>query len=376
MSKLPLFFTDLPEPRASNTRHKLGDVLFIALASVLCGGEGCSDMAAFGRAKEPLLRQFIDLSHGVPSHDTFSRLFRLLDPDAFAFAFARFMAAFAEAVEHSGKAADKAAGGVAGVIAIDGKALRRAYQRGQAHMPPAMVSAWGVESRLALASVASPGGNEVAGALAILELLDLTGAIVTADALHCHRAMAEAIQSRGGDYALALKGNQSGLLRDAHACLKKANKQTPHPPMAETMATSHGRKEHRQAIVINAGAMARKHGFPGLTAIARITCQRDDAPPAERLYLLSQHLTPETALAVTRAHWDIENGLHWNLDVTLGEDGLRMRKDNAPANIALLNRLALNLTNAIEDPKTSTRQKFKRAAWDEQYLIKIISQMR
>lgn len=361
MSTLPLFFTEIPEPRASNARHRLGDVMFIALASVLSGGEGCSDMAAFGRAKEPLLRQFIDLPHGVPSHDTFSRLFRLLDADAFAAAFARFMAAFAEAAERSG------------VVAIDGKALRRAYQRGQAQMPPAMVSAWGVESRLTLASVASPGGNEVAGALAILELLDLTGTIVTADALHCHRAMAEAIQGRGADYALALKGNQSGLLRTARALFKKANK---HTPRAETMATAHGRKEHRQAIVVDAGPMARKHDFPGLKAIARITSQRDDAPQAERLYLLSQKLSPETALAVTRAHWHIENRLHWNLDVTLGEDGLRMRKDNAPANIALLNRLALNLINAIDDPKTSTRQKFKRAAWDEQYLINIIFQMR
>ena len=215
-------------------------------------------------------------------------------------------------------------------------------------------------------------GNEVAGALAVLELLDLAGATVTADALHCHRAMAEAIRARGGDYALALKGNQSSLLRDARIRLDAAGEVA----RAETVATGHGRHERRHAVVIDAGSMASDHDFPGLAAIARLTSQRNDDPPVERLYLLSRSLDPERALTITRAHWDIENGLHWSLDVVLAEDDLRCRKDNAPANLAVLNRLALNLVRTVDDPKTSIRRRFKKAAWNDDYFISIISHMR
>lgn len=360
MSGFGMFIAALPEPRADNTRHDLGDILFIALAAVLCGAQSCAEMAEFGRAKEELLRRFVALPHGVPSHDTFSRVFRLLDPEAFGAAFARFTAAFGAALPDDA------------VVAIDGKAMRRAYERGKAHMPPVMVTAWAADTRLALASVASPDGNEVAGALAVLEMLDLAGATVTADALHCHRAMAETVRARGGDYALALKGNQSGLLRDARARLDAAGEVA----QAETVATGHGRREQRKAIVIDAGSMAGDHDFPDLAAIACLTSQRNDGPPVERLYLLSRHLDPERALAVTRAHWDIENGLHWSLDVVLAEDALRCRKDSAPANLAVLNRLALNLVRAVDDPKTSIRRRFKKAAWNEDYLISIISHMR
>lgn len=360
MSGFGVFVEDLPEPRADNARHDLGDILFIALAAVLCGAQSCAEMAEFGRAKEGLLRRFVSLPHGVPSHDTFSRVFRLLDPEAFGAAFARFTAAFGAALPDDA------------VVAIDGKAMRRAYERGKAHMPPVMVTAWAADTRLALASVASPGGNEVAGALAVLELLDLTGATVTADALHCHRAMAETIRARGGDYALALKGNQSGLLRDARRRLDAAGETV----QAETVATGHGRRERRRAVVVDAGSMAGDHDFPGLAAIARLTSQRNDDPPVSRLYLLSRPLDPERALAITRAHWDIENGLHWSLDVVLAEDDLRCRKDNAPANLAVLNRLALNLVRTVDDPKTSIRRRLKKAAWNEDYLISIISHMR
>ena len=360
MTGFGMFVADLPEPRADNARHDLGDILFIALAAVLCGAQSCSEMAEFGRAKEGLLRRFVALPHGVPSHDTFSRVFRLLDPEAFGAAFARFTAAFGAALPD------------AAVVAIDGKAMRRAHECGKAHMPPVMVTAWAADTRLALACVASPDGNEVAGALAVLEMLDLTGTIVTTDALHCHRAMAKTIRAHGGDYALALKGNQSGLLRDARACLDAAGDVA----QAETVTTGHGRRERRHAVVIDAGSMADDHDFSGLTAIVRLTCQRNDSPPTERLYLLSRHLDPEQAIAVTRAHWDIENGLHWSLDVVLAEDNLRCRKDNAPENLAVLNRLALNLVRAVDDPKTSIRRRFKKAAWNDDYLISVISHMR
>src|ERR1700716_3042809 len=180
MEKLKKVFRRLPDPRAANARHDLLEVLVIALAAVLCGAETCSDMAEFGQAKEGLLRLFLRLEHGIPSHDTFSRVFRLLKPEAFEAAFRRFMAAFAKANQLK----------LSGVVALDGKALRGAFARGQRTTPLHLVNVWAVEARMAIAQQKAPGRNETAGALEVLELLSLDGCIITADALHCHRKMA------------------------------------------------------------------------------------------------------------------------------------------------------------------------------------------
>jgi hypothetical protein len=199
MEKFEDCFGEVADPRAANAVHDLTEVLFIALAAVLCGAEGCTDMADFGRAKEPLLRQVLRLEHGIPSHDTFSRVFRLLDPEAFEAAFRRFMAAFGQAIR------------IKGVVAIDGKAVRGAFERGRKSTPLHLVNVWAADARLALAQRTAPGRNEVAGALEALALVSLQGCIVTADALHCHSAMAQGILERGADYVLALKENQSAL---------------------------------------------------------------------------------------------------------------------------------------------------------------------
>ncbi len=172
-------FADLPDPRDCTAQHDLTEMMFIALVASLCGAQDCSEMAEFGVAKEPLFRQFLTLKHGIPSHDTFSRLFRHLNPQAFAEVFQRFMAAFGAAAKLKPPQ---------GVVAIDGKSLRRAYEAGRAHMPKMMVSAWGAETRMVLGQSIAPDGNEVAGALELLKLLTLPGCVVTADALHCHRA--------------------------------------------------------------------------------------------------------------------------------------------------------------------------------------------
>src|SRR5882724_13248042 len=195
MGKFKKAFRRLSDPRAANARHDLLEVLVIALAAVLCGAETCSDMAEFGQAKEDLLRLFLRLEHGIPSHDTFSRVFRLLKPEAFEAAFRRFMAAFAKANQLN----------IMGVVAVDGKALRGAFARGQRATPLHLVNVWAVEARMALAQQKAPGRNETAGALEVLELLSLEGCIVTADALHCTRAFASSVLARGGDYALAIK---------------------------------------------------------------------------------------------------------------------------------------------------------------------------
>src|SRR5882724_11523139 len=203
MQRFRKAFRQLPDPRADNARHDLLEVLFIALAAMLCGAESCSDMADFGESKEDLLRVFLRLEHGIPSHDTFSRVFRLLKPEAFEAAFRRFMAAFAKANRLK----------ISGVVALDGKALRGAFARGQRTTPLHLVNVWAVEARMALAQQKAPGRNETAGALEVLDLLSLDGCIITADALHCHRKMATTVLERGGDYVLTIKANRGPLFR-------------------------------------------------------------------------------------------------------------------------------------------------------------------
>src|SRR5208282_5554669 len=205
-------FSELEDPRAENAWHDLLEVIFIALAAVLCGAESCTDMADFGEAKEPFLRQILRLEHGIPSHDTFGRVFRLLDPQQFEAVFRRFMAAFAQSKR------------LAGVVAVDGKAVRGAYQRGARATPLHLVNVWAADERLALAQRTAPHRDEVAGTLEVLKLLALKGCIITADALHCHRKMAQAVLDGGGDYVLALKENQRALFADASRRLDAATR--------------------------------------------------------------------------------------------------------------------------------------------------------
>jgi predicted transposase YbfD/YdcC len=360
MEQFSRCFSKLPDPRANNAVHDLTEILFIALLATLCGAQTCCDIALFAKTKEALLRTVLVLAHGVPSHDTFSRVFRMLDPQAFEKAFRRFMRAFAEATE--------------GVVALDGKALRRAYEHGKSHMPPIMVTAWSAQTRMALANVLAAGNNEAAAALELVGLLTLKGCVVTADALHCHRAMAQAIVERDGDYALAVKDNRPALLRDAKAAVAAATRKGA----SATVSTDdrHGRHETRVAVVAPAGDMAERHGFPGLRAVAQIKSKRSPDNVVERYFLLSRHYRPPELLRIVRQHWSIENGLHWPLDVLLDEDLARSRKDNAPANLAVLRRLALNIARAHPDAKTSLRGKFKRAGWDEAFLFDMLSHMR
>jgi predicted transposase YbfD/YdcC len=350
-------FEAVEDPRAPNAWHDLNEMLFIALLASLCGATACSDMSEFGRSKEPLLRQFLRLKHGIPSHDTFSRVFRLLDPKPFEAAFRDFMGKFVE--------------GLDGVVALDGKALRLAYEKGQSHQPRMMVSAFAAKTRLALANHLAEGQDERAAVLHLVGLLSLKGMIVTADALHGHPAMAEAIIEQGGDYVLRLKGNQPTLLREAKAALEGAGIRR-----AEAPDEGHGRSGTRFAEVAPAAAIALRRDVPGLQAVARITHSRPGQKPEERYYLLSRRFTPKRLLAIARAHWAIENQLHWVLDVALDEDLARSRKDNAPQNLAIIRRLALNITRTHPDTKTSLRRKLLRAGWDDSYLFSMIAQMR
>jgi predicted transposase YbfD/YdcC len=355
-------FSSLVDPRKNQAQHNLTEMLFIALLGTLCGATTCCDLALFGQAKEALLRKILVLEHGIPSHDTFSRVFRIIDPDSFEKVFRRFTKAFATATK------------IKGVVALDGKTLRRAYERGQSHMPPVMVTAWSAMTRMALANVLAPGNNEAAGALQLIELLQLKGCVVTADALHCHRGMAKAIVERGGDYVLAVKNNRPGLLRDAKAAIAAAERKKA--KKATTKDEGHGRKEARTAIVASVKDMAEKHDFPGLAAVARITSKRGRDKTVQRYFLMTRRYKPAELLHIVRQHWGIENVLHWTLDVVLDEDQTRSRKDHAPANLAVLRRLALNIARAHPDTKTSLRGKLKRAAWDDSFLVDMLLNMR
>ena len=359
-------FADLPDPRDCTAQHDLTEMMFIALVASLCGAQDCSEMAEFGVAKEPLFRQFLTLKHGIPSHDTFSRLFRHLDPQAFAEVFRRFMTAFGATAKLKPPQ---------GVVAIDGKSLRRAYEAGRAHMPKMMVSAWGAETRMVLGQSIAPNGNEVAGALELLKMLTLPGCVVTADALHCHRTMAKSIRAAKADYVLKIKANQPRLMADAEAALGAAGDAGER---AETYDKGHGRTERRRAVVVATPGLERKHRFAGLAAVARIEAWRTvGEKTSHRIYhvLLSKLFTADQTLALVREHWSIENHLHWPLDVVFQEDQSRSRKDNAPQNLAKIRHLTLNILRA-HPKQTSLNLKRRRAGWDDTFLLELLTHVR
>jgi predicted transposase YbfD/YdcC len=236
-------FAVLPDPRAANARHELSEIMFIAIAATLAGAKTCVEMAEFGEEKEKLLREVLELPHGIPSHDTFSHVFRMLDPAAFAAVFAGFAAAFGKTIR------------TGDVIAIDGKAMKRAYEKGKQATPKMMVSAWGTEARMTLAARPVEKGDETSAAIEMLANLDIKGAIITGDALHCNRRMAATIIARGAHYVFPLKGNQDSLLSDARAEIGQAKT----APTAQTKDEAHRRIERRRAVVVAAGHLAEHH---------------------------------------------------------------------------------------------------------------------
>lgn len=367
MQKFANVFRSLPDPRAPNRLHELLDILVIALAAVLCGAKGATDMALFGASKEKLLRQFLRLENGIPSHDTFSKVFRALDPEAFERTFRRFMAAFAEANRVK----------LSGVLAVDGKAVRGAYERSKSTTPLHMVTVFAAEARMVLASRKAPGRNEAQGALEILQMLSLEGCIVTADALHCNRPFATRVLARGGHYVLSLKQNQGKLYEAVKRRFARACKRS----VAKNIETAtHDRHEFRRATVIRDTSAAAANRFPGAVALARITSRRHlHGRRADQLvvryYLLSKYMSAKRLLYTVRSHWGIENRLHWVLDVLFSEDAARARKDNSPENLAVLRRLAINIIRA-HPARISMRQKVKRAGWDDAFLIDLLSHMR
>ena len=287
----------LDDPRTGNAAlHDFHEILAIALCAVLCGSQGSVEMGLFAKSKEPFLRGFLELENGVPSHDTFSRLFRMLDPEQFRAVFQRFMAGFSKQC--------------AGVVAIDGKVLRRSFDKASGKSPLHMVSAWGCEQRLVLAQIATDAkSNEITAVPKLLEMLMLKGAIVTADALNCQRAIAQQIVDQGGDYALALKGNQETLHRDVVLFLDDPASKTR--KAAPVIDADHGRIETRTATVsMDVAFLVETHRWPGLRAVGKVERIRESDGKTSRetaYYLLSAPLSPERLNEVARAHWGVES---------------------------------------------------------------------
>ena len=354
------------DPRDMNARHDCTSMLFISLMATLCGAKSCVDISDFCVANEAELAEIVELAHGAPSHDCFSRLFRLLDPDEMARAFSGFVHALREGL---------GLGPAKGVVAIDGKRLRRGYERGRACMPPLMVSVWDTQTRLSLAARASEDGNEVKATLEALKTLDLKDCIVTADALHCHPKMAQGIIARGGHYSLKLKRNNGPL----HACAARAFEQADAnggAPFYETSETGHDRFERRRVSVIDAPKDAPK--LPGLVMLGRIESERRTAKgkPRTNVYYaaLSKRQTPRKLMAINREHWGVENNLHWPLDVVFDEDGARTRKNHAPQNLSFIRRMAHDILSAHPDKRSNAR-KMKLAAWSKDFFFELFTHM-
>jgi predicted transposase YbfD/YdcC len=371
MRALIRIFDEIEDPRGLNVRHDLTAMLFIALAATLCGAKSAIEIADFAAANEAELAEIVDLPHGAPSHDSFSRIFRLLDPEALSAALLRFAQELRKGL---------GLGPLPGVVAVDGKRMRRGYERGRSALPPLMVSVWEAETRLSLAAQAPVAGadpaNEVAAALAALKTVMLRGSIVTADAAHCHAAMASGVLQRGADYALVLKGNHNALHAYAEARFAQAEAGRA-LPCHEVETFGHDRRERRRVSLV--GVTKTAPPFPGLKAIARIEREREvTGRKTERsvhYVVLSRRLPLDRLMQVIRLHWSVENHLHRQLDVVFHEDAARSRKNNAPYNQSIIRRMALDMLRAHPDRRSPAR-KMNIARWKKGFLFELFAYMR
>jgi predicted transposase YbfD/YdcC len=356
-------FREVRDPRDFTARHDLGEILFLVLCGLLCGETTSVDIADFAAGHEDEFREVLDLRHGPPSHDTISRVLRLLDPHELEQALRACLSAMGQHLRRGS------------VLAVDGKALRGAYEAGQRHMPPLMVSVFDGLTRLSLAQTRAGPGGEAAAARTLIESLRPKGCTLTADALHCRADTAAVIREVGAHYVLGLKANQQTLYASAEATFAQKPDDLAHLTRSER---GHGRSEQRTASVRPAPAAARAK-LPGLVAFGRIErVRRVDGQPEERrthYYALSRRLTPEKLALLVRGHWGIENNLHWPLDVIFDEDDARSRKNYAPENWAALRKIARNILEAHPDD-VSIRRKMKRASWSKDALFNLFTHMR
>jgi predicted transposase YbfD/YdcC len=362
------YFANLTDPRIDRgKRHALLDIFILALCATLGGANGWADIERFGKAKLPFFRQFLDLPNGIPSHDTFGRLFARLDPAALLPCIRDWLGAFRTAVERE-------------LVAIDGKTLRGSFDTAAGQNPLHLVSAWATEARLVLGQVTVDAkSNEITAIPLLLELLDLRGCIVTIDAMGCQKEIAAAIRDREADYVLTVKENQPTLHQAVHETFlahAEADFSDPTLRRLRTVERSHGRDETREYFIAAAPPeLVRSGEWKDLRSIGLVmrTREVDGVVSEEVVYYLSSLPAKVRQFAkAVRGHWGIENRLHWSLDVTFAEDHSRVRKDHGPVNLGMLRRLALSILQQDTSCKDSLRGKRLSAGWDEERLLKIL----
>lgn len=372
LGTLAASFEGLTDPRIERTRqHLLIEIVLIAICAVLCGAEAWTEVEAFGKIKRRWLRGFLKLPNGIPSHDTFGRVFAAIDAEEFQRCFLDWVQSVATLTAGQ-------------VIAIDGKTLRRSHNRSKGKAALHLVSAWASANRLVLGQVkVAKKSNEIKAIPELLRLLALQGCLVTIDAAGAQTKIAAAILAAKADYLLALKPNQKGLTEDVQSLYEWAHRmgfadlQHDHH---RTVSKGHGRIEIRECWTIFdptfLGDLRQGRTWKGLRSVAQVRAERrigDTVTVETRYYISSLAGDARQVLSAVRSHWGIENSLHWVLDVALNEDACRMREGHAAANIAVLRHLALNLLRQDKTVKLGVKSKLKLAGWDENYLLTLLA---
>lgn len=367
-------FQGLPDPRVQRTKeHDLIDILVIAICTLLCAGEGFNDMEDFGRAKEDWFKTFLKLPNGIPSHDTFNRVFAALDPQQFLHCFLRWTQSLRSAVGQE-------------IVALDGKALRRALHSDRSVRY--VVSAWAEDNGLVLGQLkVDDQSNEITALPRLLRVLELTGCIVTVDAMGCQKTVAQEIQEADADYVLALKANHEVVhaevksFLDATVAERAAQPVRPSAAAAalavhETVDKDHGRLETRRYDQSDRlDWFADRTQWAGLKTVGLVEAIREVGAVRtleRRYYLSSLALDVATLARAVRGHWGVENKLHWVLDVPMREDQSRARAGHAAENLATLRRLALNLLRGEKTKRRGLKGKQLNASWDHAYLLRLL----
>jgi predicted transposase YbfD/YdcC len=374
--KVTEYFQEITDPRRDlGKRHELLDVLILSLSGLLCGCESWMDVADYARTKQEWFETFLDLPNGIPSHDTFDRIFRLLDPEQLSSALQCWL--------------DDIAAAIRGIkteqVAIDGKTLRGSINRVSGQAPWMMVSAWAVEHGVVLGQVAASGDTgELKAIPPLLELLSLKGRIVSLDALGCQKEIAAKIREKQGEYVASLKQNHPKLeeaVRERFVEGLRSDFQGMKHERHDQTDQEHGRQVRRCCDVLyDVDGLPGIEQWSGVKAVALMSTEQvrgiNTSKPKEqkgqRLFLSSVALPAQKMAQVIRRHWHVENQLHWQLDVHLHEDHSRLTRDHGPANVAMLRRLAITLGKRI-DPKVSHRRKAKIAGWSNDFLIQLLT---
>jgi len=370
MSELPTsvsqHFGDLPDPRSGeNVRYSLVSIITIARCGVVCGADTWVDVALFGNSKRGWFEEFLELPHGIPSHATFGRIFRLLNAEA-------FQARFYEWTRHSCELSQGE------IVALDGKQLRRSRDGSLGKSGIYMVNAWATANHLTLSQQkVDSKSNEITAIPQLLGLLEIEGAIITIDAIGCQTEVVEVIMRQKADYIIAAKGNQYTLFEDIQTAFDTAS-----PSQVDydrSINKGHGRIEIRECWALDKAAVLAYinayKAWAGLRSIVKVVSERRLADKTEvktRYFISSLPADAKQLLHGIRAHWQIENSLHWVLDVAFREDDSRVRKDHAPQNFSILRQLALNLLKQETSLKVGIKAKRKHAGWDESYLLKVL----